>query len=758
MKLKRCLSMLLAVMLVACTIPHAAFAEAAEKKVYNYVALGDSITAGFGLTSDAGNLAEDKALILTDERIADPVMEAYPMVFGEMIKPLGQEKGFTTEATNLALTAYRAQDIAQTIRETCKGEVAESILEGFVGQGASAPLTHYHDIYEQYLPEADLVSIELGGNDIVMAVLVPMLNSENPILKATSLSLALTLFGADTQTALGAGYLILSQNKDQITYEAIVEATNFFKEVGKNADSYVQNAADQVEGVVQATKEKNPDANIALLGMFNPFAAAGEESTDKLLEELDSIIRYNVNESATLMAEAQGEEVEEVLCEALSDSVNDSDVILAAQADDDDNSNAILDSFMEYLKSTASSLVNQLAASSVEPQMLKLNELTQALAEKYGATYVDVWGISTGNDADPHPDAQGHKEIAERMFAILADLIGLKDAEVTKAPVANTLTYNGSAQELVQAGEASGGDMVYSLDGENFDAALPTATDAGKYTVYYKASGDKKHFDSKVQKLTVTIAKAAAPTLTSNQKAKAISPIIYDGSKQALVTAPKELPEGYTGVRYSTDGGATWKKAIPTGKKVDTYSVQVKYVADKNHTTFVAKAVKAKIIPCAYAVVTTHVQRKGWIESASAGMPSGSTGQSLRMEAVKIEIPDHNISGGIEYRSHVQTYGWERSWAHDGLASGTEGESKRLEAIQIRLYGDMAKKYDVYYRVHAQRYGWMGWAKNGEQAGTAGMSYRLESLQVVLVKKGAPAPSTTYKGVKQAYAAPFAQK
>ena len=86
MKLKRFLSMLLTVALVACTIPHAAFAEVAGKKTFKYVALGDSITSGFGLTPGKGDgldaLAKDRAFILTDELIANPVMEAYPMVFG----------------------------------------------------------------------------------------------------------------------------------------------------------------------------------------------------------------------------------------------------------------------------------------------------------------------------------------------------------------------------------------------------------------------------------------------------------------------------------------------------------------------------------------------------------------------------------------------------------------------------------------------------------------------------------------------------
>jgi uncharacterized protein YjdB len=66
-----------------------------------------------------------------------------------------------------------------------------------------------------------------------------------------------------------------------------------------------------------------------------------------------------------------------------------------------------------------------------------------------------------------------------------------------------------------------------------------------------------------------------------------------------------------------------------------------------------------------------------------------------------------------------------------------------LEAIQIQLTGEMANHYDVYYRVHAQSYGWLGWAKNGESAGTAGLSKRLEGIEIVLVPKGSAAPGST---------------
>ena len=89
----------------------------------------------------------------------------------------------------------------------------------------------------------------------------------------------------------------------------------------------------------------------------------------------------------------------------------------------------------------------------------------------------------------------------------------------------------------------------------------------------------------------------------------------------------------------------------------------------------------------------------------------------------------------------TQTYGWSQGWKYNGAASGTRGEGKRLEAIRIQLTGQLAQYYDVYYRVHAQTYGWLGWAKNGSIAGTSGLAKRLEAIQIVIIPKGEHAPN-----------------
>ena len=114
------------------------------------------------------------------------------------------------------------------------------------------------------------------------------------------------------------------------------------------------------------------------------------------------------------------------------------------------------------------------------------------------------------------------------------------------------------------------------------------------------------------------------------------------------------------------------------------------------------------------------------------------------MEAFRLKLTDQKYSGGIKYRAHVQSSGWQ-GWKTNNAVAGTVGAAKRMEAIRIELTGKMAQMYDVYYRVHTETYGWLDWAKNGEIAGTTGCAKRLECIQVVLVKKGEAAPGNTQK-------------
>ena len=90
------------------------------------------------------------------------------------------------------------------------------------------------------------------------------------------------------------------------------------------------------------------------------------------------------------------------------------------------------------------------------------------------------------------------------------------DPTVT-APTAKTLTYTGSAQELVNAGSATGGTMYYAVTTTNteptdeslYTTEIPAKTEVGTYYVWYRVKGDKNHKDTGAAgPITVQIEKA----------------------------------------------------------------------------------------------------------------------------------------------------------------------------------------------------------------------------------------------------------
>ena len=109
-------------------------------------------------------------------------------------------------------------------------------------------------------------------------------------------------------------------------------------------------------------------------------------------------------------------------------------------------------------------------------------------------------------------------------------------ASAITAPAANALTYNGKEQKLITEGsvDAKYGEMQYRLGTSGgFSTAIPTAADAGTYTVYYKVAGAEGYNDTTAKSIKVTVSPVKIKgicNVTSVSKT-------YDGS--ASVTLPK---------------------------------------------------------------------------------------------------------------------------------------------------------------------------------------------------------------------------
>ena len=133
---------------------------------------------------------------------------------------------------------------------------------------------------------------------------------------------------------------------------------------------------------------------------------------------------------------------------------------------------------------------------------------------------------------------------------------------------------------------------------------------------------------------------------------------------------------------------------------------------------------------------------KGTVESsqlvkhtilAAETLDSGAGSVTLQFDANQVAGP---IVDGIHNEVPVQNTGWTGG-ARDGELAGTTGQSRRLEAVRVSLTGDaLMDDYSVWYRVHSQTYGWLGWAHDGEPAGTAGLAKRAEAIDVQVLPQG----------------------
>ena len=175
-----------------------------------------------------------------------------------------------------------------------------------------------------------------------------------------------------------------------------------------------------------------------------------------------------------------------------------------------------------------------------------------------------VWymGKADGNHTDSTPQK-------------LEVTIAKAPCEVT-APIANNLTYTGEAQILATAGSAVGGEIVYcDTETGTYTDTIPSGTDAGTYSVWYKGIGDADHEDADPQKIDVTIDKAVCVYMAPGAKS-----LKYDGTAQVLLEAGTTSQGTFY---YSFKENEGYSTDIPTAIKGGNYTVWYKIVGDNNH-------------------------------------------------------------------------------------------------------------------------------------------------------------------------------
>lgn len=143
---------------------------------------------------------------------------------------------------------------------------------------------------------------------------------------------------------------------------------------------------------------------------------------------------------------------------------------------------------------------------------------------------------------------------------------------------------------------------------------------------------------------------------------------------------------------------------------------------------------------------SAHVSRIGWQPDVQNGDMAGTTGQGLAVEAFRISLQsslcDLSAADNIVANGYTRSRGWTGK-VGAGDTIGTMGLGLPLEAIKLGLGSELGKIYDIYYRSHVSKIGWLGWASNGSLSGAPAQGKQIEAIEIQLVAKGGVAPGDT---------------
>jgi uncharacterized protein YjdB len=134
---------------------------------------------------------------------------------------------------------------------------------------------------------------------------------------------------------------------------------------------------------------------------------------------------------------------------------------------------------------------------------------------------------------------------------------------------------------------------------------------------------------------------------------------------------------------------------------------------------------------------SAHVQSIGWQPFMIDHMEAGTTGKSLRLEAIKIQAGNEAKGTSVIYQTYVQGIGWQ-SAVSNGQISGTVGQGKRIQAIRITISGGL--QTEIQYRVYIQKLGWTSWTSTLKDTPISGASIlgetsaplRIEAIEIIL--------------------------
>ena len=212
------------------------------------------------------------------------------------------------------------------------------------------------------------------------------------------------------------------------------------------------------------------------------------------------------------------------------------------------------------------------------------------------------------------------------------------------APTANALTYNGTKQALVTAGRTTGGTMLYRLGDSEWSEQLPTAKNAGEYTVWYKVQGNAEHANVAEKSLTVTVAKKSV-TVTALDKSA------YTGSTAPDLSSPEANKdykvEGLVGAD-TLSGTVTLAYAqMPDMSKTGKTAINITGTLsnDNYEITYVPGTLTVSNQPSSGGGSSSGGSGGGGGSSTGGSGNSGNSGNTSQPDTGKPDKPDSPVTG-----------------------------------------------------------------------------------------------------------------
>lgn len=462
---KRILSTLLALCLALSLLPASALAAGGEQK--SYVALGDSITTGYGLTENETGFA----------------------------KQVADSNGYTL--TNLAQDGATSTDLLEVVKSEANADT---------------------------LKNADLITITIGGNDLMDALyayLAEEYNKQNSDTPITAENVKASLAGEE-------GVVV---NQITMLYFAISNISNF--QSSSIVNSAYDTLWDNFVEIIETIREINQNAQLIVVNQYNPYShlTTGISGLDlsSVISAFDSAVQA-LNEGISSGETIAGYTVADVYTkfeQAENNPCNASVSLISINLDFHPNATGhglIADTISALLTDEGGSEDPEVSGSIFVGGV----ELTGSKESPAYATTNDSGAVTKITDGDFVP--------AENNWNIQWDgaTLTLKGAKITT--IAKTSDYNLAQSAAIYYDKAT--DLEIVLEDAN-TVTGPDASSGGG------SSSDGIHVDDEV---TLTISGSGSLAATGGD-----APAVYGGVSYGIYTWGNVI---ITGGDVTATGGA----------------------------------------------------------------------------------------------------------------------------------------------------------------------------------------------------------